>query len=887
MGFSPEEWAKERLGPQGMQPRYNPLPPINGDQRQWAINEVKSRYGPEDLKAVVGGGMTQGAIPQVGYVNAQNDPLANQSYPMPPRGDGEPVSMTGATAEYVNQQTGHPSPVGSGFVTESTDPLTATPTQSIQQQIIQGSFFQFPEEPDASGELWGTIGEGPNGYNWNINGSPLVNPYVPGWFADQPPVLNFPPAFTESQFRARHLFGFESLISRWPDWLGTYQHFYGQALDAVEADFGGFIYPRMILCQPAGELVLTPEGYRPVETIEAGDLVKTHQDTWAPVTAAFTHDHKGSLFRITVSGLPNPIRMTADHRVWAIRTVECAKTPGVCDARCREIITTRSGRTKGRGCKAKFFKQYQSQWIEAQHLKAGDILSHPIDMTILSENEIRTQFLASAGENTVAVSRIGTRDGTTGRITGTHHYNRSLTTDEVSFVSHPDFGRFVGYWVGDGTLTKHGVSFAFGEQETAYTKDIQRIAGELWNRKGTNAPQPKSHLVYTNVSIGAFRSFFANLHQDPRPGQKVVPFWMEQMPLEWQREFILGYWRADGDERHDLKGRVTSYRIVSVSLSLLESVQRMGWRLGLISTLRPLRPERTGMIKGKPVHQQTLWELNFYPNTFSQEIFGVTLPPTRRHRTKQWIENGVRYAYVKSVEQEPLASTPVYSFRVEHPDHSYIGYGVASHNCDGLERGFTPGVDFDLEEREYDFNASNFYHWGWMNLRYGPLMAILNMNMVYPTGQMILQFPPAWIKPQMLSSQIRLVPPQGAISEVVLGPGGYMVMLVGGTLTDMPALIFVDYIAGMWPIPAQLIRAIELRLALMVFPVLSDAIAKGRADVMTTVDNVHYKQLFTTRSDVQGLTGRMTRYIQEYGQILRNARARYLGSAQAHKLTAL
>ncbi len=454
MGFSPEEWAKQRLGPQGMQARYNPLPPINGDQRQWAINEVKSRYGPKDLQAVVGGGISQGNIPQVGYVNSTNEPLDNQSYPMPPRGDGSPVSMTGATAEYMSQQTGHPSHVGTGFVTADTEPLTATPTQSIQQQIIQGTFFQFPEEPDPSGEIWGTIGEGPNGYNWNINGSPLYNPYVPGWFADQPPVLNFPPAFSESQFRARHLFGFDSLISRWPDWLSVYQHFYGQALDAVEADFGGFIYPRVIL-------------------------------------------------------------------------------------------------------------------------------------------------------------------------------------------------------------------------------------------------------------------------------------------------------------------------------------------------------------------------------------------------------------------------------------------------TDALARGFNPGVDFDLEEREYDFNASDFYHWGWMNLRYGPVMAILNMNMVYPTGQMIMQFPPAWIKPQMLSGQIRLVPPQGAISEVVLGPGGYMVMLVGGTLTDMPALIFVDYIAGMWPIPAQLIRAIELRLALMVFPVLSDAIAKGRADVMTTVDNVHYKQLFTTRSDVQGLTGRMTRYLQEYGQILRNARARYLGSAQAHKLTAL
>lgn len=247
MSFSPEEWAKDRLGPQALQSRPMPMPPITGDQRSWAIEAVKARYPKEQLRATLTAGVQSGQLPQVGVVNAQNAPLYDMSYPMPPRGDGEPVSMTGATAEYVNQQTGHPADVGTGFVTASNDPLTATATQSIQQQIIQGSFFQFPESPDPAGELWGSIGEGPNGYNWNINGSPLVNPYVPGWFADQPPVLQFPPAFTESQFRARHLFGFESLIAQWPNWLEVFQSFYGQALDAVEADFGGYIYPRLIL----------------------------------------------------------------------------------------------------------------------------------------------------------------------------------------------------------------------------------------------------------------------------------------------------------------------------------------------------------------------------------------------------------------------------------------------------------------------------------------------------------------------------------------------------------------------------------------------------------------------------------------------------------------
>ncbi len=138
MSFSPEDWAKERLGPQALQPRPMPLPPITGDQRSWAIETVKARYPKEQLRATLTGGIQTGQLPQVGFVNAQNAPLYNESYPMPPRGDGEPVSMTGATAEYVDQQTGHVADVGTGFVTASNDPLTATPTQPIQQQIIQG-----------------------------------------------------------------------------------------------------------------------------------------------------------------------------------------------------------------------------------------------------------------------------------------------------------------------------------------------------------------------------------------------------------------------------------------------------------------------------------------------------------------------------------------------------------------------------------------------------------------------------------------------------------------------------------------------------------------------------------------------------------------------------
>lgn len=91
----------------------------------------------------------------------------------------------------------------------------------------------------------------------------------------------------------------------------------------------------------------------------------------------------------------------------------------------------------------------------------------------------------------------------------------------------------------------------------------------------------------------------------------------------------------------------------------------------------------------------------------------------------------------------------------------------------------------------------------------------------------------------------------------------------------------------MWPIPQGLKRAIELRLAMMILPVISDAIAKGRADIAMNVDNISDRQLFTTRSDVMGLQGRLNQYASEYTMLVRQARARYMGTTATKKFAAL
>lgn len=67
-------------------------------------------------------------------------------------------------------------------------------------------------------------------------------------------------------------------------------------------------------CFPAGTLVLTRRGLRPIEDVETGDVVFTHRRRWRPVTA--THHYTDRLARVSIDGHPDLV-LTPSHPLWA------------------------------------------------------------------------------------------------------------------------------------------------------------------------------------------------------------------------------------------------------------------------------------------------------------------------------------------------------------------------------------------------------------------------------------------------------------------------------------------------------------------------------------------------------------------------------------------
>lgn len=95
-------------------------------------------------------------------------------------------------------------------------------------------------------------------------------------------------------------------------------------------------------CFPAGTPVLTPDGYRPIESVRIGDDVigidhRTGHATIVKVTSTFARDYKGPLEKIA------GIEMTPEHPVWTERGYVSARDVRVSDALCAVEVNHRDG----------------------------------------------------------------------------------------------------------------------------------------------------------------------------------------------------------------------------------------------------------------------------------------------------------------------------------------------------------------------------------------------------------------------------------------------------------------------------------------------------------------------------------------------------------------
>lgn len=77
-------------------------------------------------------------------------------------------------------------------------------------------------------------------------------------------------------------------------------------------------------CLKVGQLVLTSEGWKPIEQVQVGDLVLTHKNRWRRVLGSFDRGIKHTV-AIRGHGQPSPLIATPDHKFWMRHVVRASK----------------------------------------------------------------------------------------------------------------------------------------------------------------------------------------------------------------------------------------------------------------------------------------------------------------------------------------------------------------------------------------------------------------------------------------------------------------------------------------------------------------------------------------------------------------------------------
>lgn len=390
-------------------------------------------------------------------------------------------------------------------------------------------------------------------------------------------------------------------------------------LHEKKKEIGSVAFAREILCCKPGTLIETEHGAQPIEQVTVGTRVLTHTGRWQRVLRCMQHEHDGSLIRIKGS-----LHVTPNH----------------------PVLT-------------------QEGWLYADQLSTTDQVMFPIPTTRAEPKQAlslitdtRVSYLFTQDK-----SRVYARGSAAHLASGSVGKSGSKSVPvELSLTA--GLLRLLGLWLAEGHVSNGKTivwSFGLHEQDTLVRETIELIRDVLGlhaqvsvNEAGGVACVVVGNRLFADWLLREFGTGAANKH---------VPLWVRDLAPNLIWPLVLGY--ADGDGYVDAS---TSFRVSSVSQSLLVSMRYLLARCGIFSSLKQVSAARDGVIQGRAVKLRASWLLSVSGG-------GYTAFKTRQlpARTFSWsrLHTGC--------EQTPYAG-PVFNIEVEH-DNSYVADGVAVHNC--------------------------------------------------------------------------------------------------------------------------------------------------------------------------------------------------------------
>ena len=373
-------------------------------------------------------------------------------------------------------------------------------------------------------------------------------------------------------------------------------------------------------CLPAGTPILTDSGICLIEDLEKGDVVYNHRGEKNTVIQANGRDYTGNLYHLRGYGLP-PIQATAEHRFFIERDKE-------------------------------------RKWVKAEDLRLKDYLLTPIISNVKDQNSLTVSVI----NNRVKKIRKGYRA-----------YSKDLLVDKGLML-------LSGYYLAEGNIRFNhlsglpkAVQFAFCEDERDYIEEVKSLMFTYFGiDKCTEVLKGRTvELLFGSRLACEFFLIFK-----PGAGNKIIPDWILQLPVEKTAYLVKGFWRGDGGKSK------TNYYMGSISPSLVEGLRILLLRYGIV----PYFDYELAVPNIYSQIRQTMWCLRI-GGQYTAQAHRLFEDVEYVEGKKAWNSNfsyctivdGYAKFPLRKIMVELVEDLPVFNLEVEL-DHSYLAFGVATHN---------------------------------------------------------------------------------------------------------------------------------------------------------------------------------------------------------------
>jgi len=396
-------------------------------------------------------------------------------------------------------------------------------------------------------------------------------------------------------------------------------------------------------CFVAGTLITCQQSITPIEFITANMLILSHAGKYQRVLEIMERIYQGKLLTVELKYGRKPIVCTPEHPFFARKRMEGVRN-------CK-------GRKNG-----SIYKYYSDPaWIEAKDLKAGDVVCEPHTKDSVS----------LAVPKIVKKQRINI-DGVSG---STQSGMQLIESDCRLDWSTNEYAWLLGFYLAEGhtrgcnpTLEKNGACrreaiLSIADHEAVLI--AEKIIGLGLHPQVQKHSKGSTRVTITDVDFWA-------LCQTVGKGasEKFVPEAFHCMPIEWQKEFLDGYFSGDGCYSANGKNS-TKRKATTVSWAIAQGISRMVARVfNLVSSIEVLYPAGMSEIEGRQVTVKEAY------------CVGYILPTSERIRPG-FVDDIGAWIPVKAISESDSDGCSVYNFEVEN-DNSYVANGIAVHNCQGF-----------------------------------------------------------------------------------------------------------------------------------------------------------------------------------------------------------